>query len=261
MAYQIGDYSMTIKLSDLGGGGGGGFIGDIKPLNVDDTGGLFVQDDQSWLRTGVVSSDLSDYPDAKIVTNTAAYTGISFSVASQDLSPTGITWDGTHFWVIGISNATAYKYTAAGVYTGTSFSVASQETSPRGITWDGTSFWVVGIITDTVYKYTSTGAYTGISFSVAGQDTSPIGITWDGTHLWVAGGNRRGFKYTAAGAYTGISFSVLGQMQNPQGITWDGNSLWVVGTNNDAVYEYVTEFVGVATASTEYSVPTYVRIK
>jgi hypothetical protein len=74
-------------------------------------------------------------------------------VGSQDTTPQGITWDGTHFWVVGVTTDAVYKYTSAGVYTGTSFSVASQETFPSGITWDGTHFWVVGDATDKVYKY------------------------------------------------------------------------------------------------------------
>ena len=202
-------------------GGGGGFIGDVKPLNVNDTGGLFVQDGQSWLKTGVVNTDTASYPDAKIGSETTGvYSGTSFSVASQDTRPSGITWDGTHLWVVGDSNNAVYKYTAAGTYTGTSFSVASQDTQPSGITWDGTHFWVVGTNGDAASKYTSAGVYTNTNFSVASQESTPQGITWDGTHFWV------------------------------------------IGSTNDTAYKYNSiQFVGLASASTEYSVPTYVRIK
>ena len=38
------------------------------------------------------------------------YTGVKFYVASQDANPTGITWDGAHFWVVGSSSDKVYKY-------------------------------------------------------------------------------------------------------------------------------------------------------
>ena len=52
MAYQIGDYNMTIKLSDLGGGGGGGTaLGEITRLfpNFQDD---YERDGQKFLRSG-----------------------------------------------------------------------------------------------------------------------------------------------------------------------------------------------------------------
>ncbi|MES2668196.1 MAG: hypothetical protein V4644_00680, partial [Patescibacteria group bacterium] len=50
------------------------------------------------------------------------YTGTSFDTNfSGNSTPRGITWDGTHFWVVDISDDEVYKYTAAGTYTGTSF--------------------------------------------------------------------------------------------------------------------------------------------
>jgi hypothetical protein len=67
-------------------GSGGSIIGDIKPLNVDDTNGLFVVSGQSWLRSGIVDDNVSSYPEAK-QSGDPAYVGI----ASQDFdSSTGL---------------------------------------------------------------------------------------------------------------------------------------------------------------------------
>jgi hypothetical protein len=139
---------MAIKL----GGGGGGSASQINEVVLlNDTADLVtLSDGRKYLKGGVFETTLSTYPDASI---SFQYLGTSFSVGSQDTAPQGITWDGTHFWVIGYGTDAVYKYTSAGVYTGTSFSVASQETFPSGITWDGTHFWVVGDATDKVYKY------------------------------------------------------------------------------------------------------------
>ncbi|KKL85758.1 hypothetical protein LCGC14_1951520, partial [marine sediment metagenome] len=85
------------------------------------------------------------------------YTGTYFYVGTQDTSPYGITWDGTHFWVVGYFTAEVYQYTDAGVYTGTHFDIGTENTYSRGITWDGTHFWVVGSGTDKVFQYTDAG--------------------------------------------------------------------------------------------------------
>jgi len=80
------------------------------------------------------------------------YSGTSFSV-SQATIPTGITWDGTNFWVLDRDSKNVYKYTSTGTYTGTSFSVNGQEPDPYGITWDGANLWVAGYTNDRAYKY------------------------------------------------------------------------------------------------------------
>ncbi|KKN00087.1 hypothetical protein LCGC14_1141340, partial [marine sediment metagenome] len=117
------------------------------------------------------------------------YAGVHFDVGAQDSYSSGITWDGTNFWVVAFNTDEVYKYTAAGVYTGTHFNVGAQEGDPTGITWDGANFWVVGWKKDEVYKYTAAGDYTGTHFDVGAQEGGPTGITWDGANLWVIGYN------------------------------------------------------------------------
>ena len=126
---------MAIKL----GGGSTSQINEVVSLsNTADT--VTLADGRVYLRGGVLETDPSVYPSASTITG---YTGTSFSTLSQDTGAIGITWDGTHLWVVGSSNDAVYKYTAAGVYTGTSFSIAGQTTTPSDIAWDGTFFWVV----------------------------------------------------------------------------------------------------------------------
>tara|TARA_R110000787_G_scaffold190742_1_gene302202 strand:- start:17 stop:739 length:723 start_codon:yes stop_codon:yes gene_type:complete len=206
------------------------------------------------------------------------YSGTSFSTTSQEISPTGITWDGTYFWVVGHQNKTAYKYNSSGVYQGVSFSVAAQSAYPHGIVWDGTNFWMVsgvqlhkytaagafvstynlsngGYVTgitwdgaflwlvnqtsDAVYKYNTSGVYQGVSFSVASQDTSPKGVTWDGTYFWMVGDVTNSvYKYNASGTYQGVSFSAYAQATSAQDLVSVGTDLWVTDYSSDAVYKY-----------------------
>jgi len=165
------------------------------------------------------------------------YSGVHFDVGAQVTSPTGITWDGTNFWVVGYDTDEVYKYTSAGVYTGTSFDVGAQESLPKGITWDGTYFWVIGRASDEVYKYTSAGVYTGINFDAGTETYTPAGITWDGTYFWVLERNRV-YKHYSNGTFTGTLFWAGNQDSNQRGIIWDGTYFWVVGQQLAVVYQY-----------------------
>ena len=116
------------------------------------------------------------------------YTGFSFdTAASGNGDPLGITWDGTYFWVVDVTDDEVYKYNSNGTYASFSFDTAtSGNGNPRGITWDGTYFWVVDLTDKEVYKYNSNGTYASFSFDTAASGNGgPLGITWDGTYFWV----------------------------------------------------------------------------
>ena len=212
-----------------------------------------------WQNKGTASAliweleQLTGVFDAKVITDLPAcfnqstflcpadelYTGVSFSVAAEDVAPVGLVWDDSNLWMVGNSVGAVYKYNAAGLYTGTSFSLAGEDSSPVGATWDGSDFWILGSNTDTVYKYDAAGVYSGVSFSIAAEDPSPKGITWDGTSFWMLGGTADTvYEYDAGGTYTGTSVSIAAQDILPQNIMWDGSYFWMVGTDTDTVYQY-----------------------
>ena len=170
--------------------------------------------------------------------NSPATTGNTFSLASQDSNPRGLSWnnDGTKFYVIGDATNYIYEYTASVgfdlgstiAYSGNSFYIGSQEASPEGLCFnaDGTKFFVVGGSTDTVYEYTvsigfdlgSTVAYSGNSFSVATEDTAPTGLTFNplGTKFYITGNANNdiyeytvsvGFDLSSTVAYSGNSIA------------------------------------------------------
>ena len=179
--------------------------------------------------------------DNSTSTSTISYLGTHFDTGTEDGYPIGITWDGTHFWVIGDTNDEVYKYTSAGVYTGTHFDTGAQDVYPRGITWDGAYFWMLGTEYHEVYKYTSAGVYTGTHFDANVPDGIPAGITWDGTHFWIGGIiTAEYYQYTSAGVYTGTHFDVGAQDTNMFGTTWDGTHFWILGRNSDEVYKYTS---------------------
>jgi DNA-binding beta-propeller fold protein YncE len=97
---------------------------------------------------------------------TASYDAVSFSVGSQDGSPTGISFkpDGTKMYMVGNVSDTVHQYSlatawdiATASYDSVSFSVGSQDGFPTGIFFkpDGTKMYMAGITSDTVHQYTT----------------------------------------------------------------------------------------------------------
>ncbi|MEM8971089.1 MAG: cadherin-like domain-containing protein [Pseudomonadota bacterium] len=129
----------------------------------------------------------------------------SFSVASQDQSPTGVTFspDGSQMFVVGATSDAVHAYdlgTAFDIGTAAfvqSFSVASQDEAPRGVAFssDGTQMFVSGVIADSVHAYDLGAAFdigTAVfvqSFSVAAEDDAPTGLTFnpDGSQMFITG--------------------------------------------------------------------------
>jgi sugar lactone lactonase YvrE len=146
---------------------------------------------------------------------TALYDNISFSIALQEGTATGLYFrpNGLSMYVIGSVGDTVYQYTlstAWNVSTATflrSFLVSSQELTPSDISFtnDGSRMFILGTTGDdvTVYNLTtpwdiSTSVFSGV-FSVSAQDTSPVGlyVKPDGTKMYVVGStNDAVFQYT-----------------------------------------------------------------
>ena len=136
---------------------------------------------------------------------TASYDSVSFSVATQDISPNAISFkpNGLSMYVVGNTGDAVYQYTlstAWNVSTATflqSFSISGQEGVSLGMcfTGDGSRMFIMGSTGDDVNVYNlttpwdiSTSAFVGL-FSVAAQDTGPQGlyIKPDGTKMYVVG--------------------------------------------------------------------------
>lgn len=138
--------------------------------------------------------------------STASYDSVSFNVAPQDGSHTGLYFkpDGTKMYTVGYVNDRVYEYnlsTAWDISTASfsqHYSISAQEGIALGLdfSYDGTKFFVVGNNNDTVYQYNlstpwdvSTASYSNQSFSVASQDTQAYSIRFkpDGTKMYIGG--------------------------------------------------------------------------
>jgi len=217
-----------------------------------------------------VITDVVDSPVFYDIATGMSYDSVNFSVASQEASPSSITFnnDGTKLFMVGTINDRIYQYSLPTPYilTGMSydsvnFSVASQDGGPSSITFnnDGTKLFMVGYVSDAIYQYSLptpyilTGmSYDSVSFSVASQEASPSSITFnnDGTKLFMAGGsNATIYQYSlptpyilTGMSYDSVNFSVASQDGDPSSITFnnDGTKLFMVGAINDTIYQYST---------------------
>jgi len=170
--------------------------------------------------------------------STASYDTVSFSVNSQDTSPTDYAFstDGTKMYVLGNTNKTVYQYTlstgfdlSTASYDTVSFSVNSQDANPYGIAFstDGTKMYMVGNTTDSAYQYTlstgfdlSTASYDTVSFSVNSQDASPFGLAFstDGTKMYMVGNTTDSvYQYST-------SVTALATFTYPAAFKWAGGT-------------------------------------
>lgn len=157
---------------------------------------------------------------------TASYASKSFSVATQENSPTGLWFkpDGTEMYVVGSATDAVYQYTLS-------------------TAWD-----------------VSTASYGGIFYSVAAQEgtASQVNLSADGTKMWVLGTTGDDIWEYSLGTAWNVStatpvnnFYIGFQAVVPTGLFIDSsvaNRVFVVDATQDAVYQYNT-----ATNSAEFN--------
>jgi DNA-binding beta-propeller fold protein YncE len=207
----------------------------------------------------------------------AFYEYVSFSVASQELSPNSL-WikdDGLKMYVIGPNQDSVVEYalsTAWDITTAShtaSTSVSAQETTPHGFFFksDGTKMYLTGSNGDDVNEYDLTTAWDSTTLShvrvqsVSSQDTGPqdVWFNTDGTKMFIVGYTGKDVnEYSLSTAwdvstisYT-TNFSVSSQADGPRGMFMnpDGTKMYIFDNTSDEVHEYdLTTGFDLSTAS------------
>jgi DNA-binding beta-propeller fold protein YncE len=204
--------------------------------------------------------------------STAGYSSDFFSIASQDSTPSGVTFNsnGTKMYVSGQNTDTVYEYdlgTAWDVntasYNSVSFSVNAQETAVRSVLFnsDDSKMYVIGTGSNTIYQYSTAlntaelDLSTGSVFEVT--PTSDIQVTLTNP---AASGTSSGATLLLGNSLLNAwdtstivrlnTFSVSGQDIEMEGIFLkpDGTAIYGVGYAGDTVEEY--------TMSTAYDLST-----
>ena len=201
------------------------------------------------------------------VVSSASYTR-SFSLASQETGPTGLSFssDGLNMVVVGAAGVNKYSLSSAWNISTASysqaFSVSSQEGDPQALFFksDGTKMYVLGSSSDTVFQYSTAlntatlDLSTGSVFEVT--PTSDIQVTLSnpadsgtvsGATLLLDGGVANTYDLANA-SYSNKSLDVSAQITGSmglKGITFNsaGTSFYILTgdagvSTNDAIYQY-----------------------
>ncbi len=177
----------------------------VSAQEANPTGLAFSADGTKMFVTGSSGDDVNEYTlTTAFDVSTASFVD-SFSVATQETTPTGLAFntDGTKMFVTGSGGDAVNEYTlttAFDVSTASfvdSFSVATQETSPQSLAFntDGTKMFVVGSSGQDVNEYTI--PYTPSNVYVTDTTASlGIGTTNPSDKLHVVGDIRVGVGTT-----------------------------------------------------------------
>ena len=226
------------------------------------TGLTFNTDGTKMFVVGTTNDSVFQYNlSTAFAVTTASYNNVSFSVASQETSPQGLTFntDGTKMFVVGAVSDSVHRYTlstgfdlsTATVSGVQSFSVAAQEINPHSVVFnnDGTGMYIVGPTNDRVFQYTLSTAFDLTTASLytnynlpAGNPNS-IAFNNDGTKMFIAdSGVERVFQHSLSTAfnvstasYNSIAYAVLPQTNQPNGLTFnaDGTKMYICGPDSE----------------------------
>ena len=237
------------------GGGGGSEINDNKVIN---SGASLITtaSGEKWLQSGTLSTATSTYPDATSLPSGATYTNTNWYVGFQAALPSGITWDGSFFYVCDRTyNGFVYKYNSSGVYQNTSFTSNGGEN--MGLTWDGTYFYMGNSDGGQVYRYNSSWTLQNWAITSVNGVTG-VAVIGTTCYVYVQSYNGGGspantdvvvpFTITSSGGTAGTPFSTNAQIGGqPQDLVTDGTYLYAV-SRTGVVFQYTTS--GVYTGST-----------
>jgi len=136
--------------------------------------------------------------------STASYASKTLSVASEELGPSGMSFnsDGTQLFMCGRTNDKVYKYTlstaydiSTGSYDSVTLDISTEDASVNGMAFksDGSKLYIVGYSNDKVYQYSTTSSSLNDSTAYAMslkvvQDSGASGytVTWPTSVDWPA---------------------------------------------------------------------------
>ena len=149
---------------------------DTKPRGI-----AFNADGTKMIISGSTTDSLHQYT----LTNgfdlsTASYDNVSFSVATEDITPLDITFnsDGTKLYMVGYDGGKVFQYSLSTAYDISTASYDSkelnlngQDSQPRGLSFsnDGTKLFMVGQVSDKVHQYSTVSSAPAVSAASYGD--------------------------------------------------------------------------------------------
>ncbi len=196
--------------------------------------------------------------------STANIESTTFSVASEDVTPAGMTFnsDGTRLFMVGLENANIIEYSLTNPYqitsgitaTGNTFDLSTEETLPQGIQFnnDGSKFYILGASGKDINQYgmsssydiTSTITHEG-TFSIASETSNPEAFFFspNGETVFVlglSGGLSMYFLSTRFDITSGVTFEENIGI-NGRGIFFNQNGKELYINSGASIQEYTLE--------------------
>ena len=200
-----------------------------------------------WHEAEVNSSGISDSNYTFEIDITRDYQPQSnkFDIsASGNSEPSGIVWNGTHFFIVDSTDKKIYCYNSSGSYDSSNdIDISSDTTSPRDIAWNGTNFFVIDGDDNYAECYNSSGSHiTSCSFNLSDRTSYPYGITTNGTDFYIDDFNAgRILHYDISGNYvdniTRQSLSTCGGTNTGRGLSTN-KTRFLLNTLSGKVCEY-----------------------
>lgn len=224
----------------LGGGGGGGTpINGLAPFYVpaDTEDGyanvITTASGEVYLKTGVLETDASLYPDATTSDEPVSFVGtVDLNALTGGSSFWGLTYDGTHLWALSDGNENLYKLTTGSspTYTGTAIALGAD--SWRGVAYDTTLSRFAVLSEAGNWKLFSTAGSLISSGTVTNR--TYFDLTYNGSEYVAlsrtnfASSNRAGDLYNLGSGL--FQSTYITQFPTPFGspssLFWDGNKYW-----------------------------------
>lgn len=156
---------------------------------------------------------------------------ISREIPLEIAHVTGVTWDGSRFWV---ADRKIDMFCEIDPESGKILrSLESPGYFPSGLAWDGKLLWSTDPSEGKIF---ATDLSTGKTVrTLDSPSPSPMGITWDGKYLWICD-NRldRISRIDPADGTTIISFP--SPARDPRGLVFDGSYIWCSDRMRDEIY-------------------------
>jgi len=155
-------------------------------------------------------------------------------------SPSGITFDGTYFWIVDRQTNTLNKVlaedgsvlsTISGPSILPSYAVnnAVTNSNPFGITWDGQALWVTDQEEDKIYRVNPDDGSILTEFAAPASSDNLKGITWDGESLWAVDRTLQTIFKIESGV---IPFGIIGCIEK-NGVAVSGDVLLSQSAQSD----------------------------
>jgi hypothetical protein len=157
-------------------------------------------------------------------------------------NPTGITSDGTNFWIMsGEHNGDQHELT---FYDPTTYTIIEQftyynlievlGTGVYGVTWDGMNVWIS--VSGNTNKLVKVDPQTGDIIQTWASPTwlGPSDLEWDGEKIWIASGTGQIHTMNASNGGSQLFLDDVGASSRDSGIAFRNEELWVGNLfNND----------------------------